>query len=387
LNGNKPFYKRINKIDHVEYYSIKVIALKALILAGGFATRLRPLSCSRPKTLFPIVNKPLLQWIFERLSNNGINEAVLAVNALTQFYIRQYRTQKSGLKVKFSIDPPKMPLGTAGPIKKAEKLIGHDDPFIVLNGDIFADLSYKKLFDTHKKSGALATIALCSVEDPCSFGVAEMINGNLIRRFIEKPAKGKAPSNLINAGAYILSPKVFDYIPEGRAVSIEREIFPKLAEEGKLCGYCVDGLWMDIGKPEEYLKANKIILDSVVKSLKQKKSKNFELKNPVALDNGVSVKNKSTIGPYAILGKNVKVGKNVQISNSIIFPDTEIDDFVSINGAIIGEGVRIGKHVRLRKGCIVGDRAKIKDNVILDYGLAICPAKEVFENILKPNAD
>ncbi len=125
--------------------------LKALILAGGFATRLRPLSCTRPKALFPIVNKPLLQWTFERLANNDVDEAILAVNALTQFYIRQHQPPKCGLKVKFSIDPPKMPLGTAGPIKKAEKLIGHDEPFIVLNGDIFADINYKELLDTHQK--------------------------------------------------------------------------------------------------------------------------------------------------------------------------------------------------------------------------------------------
>ena len=126
-------------------------SLKALILAGGFATRLRPLSCSRPKTLFPIVNKPLLQWIFERLANNGVDEAILAVNALTKFYIRQHKPPKCGLKVRFSIDPPKMPLGTGGPLKKAEKLIGHDEPFIMLNGDIYADINYRELLETHKK--------------------------------------------------------------------------------------------------------------------------------------------------------------------------------------------------------------------------------------------
>jgi mannose-1-phosphate guanylyltransferase len=361
--------------------------LKALILAGGFATRLRPLSCARPKTLFPIVNKPLLQWIFERLANDGVDEAILAVNSLTQFYIRQFRPPKCGLKVRFSIDPPKTPLGTAGPIKKAEKLIGHDEPFIVLNGDIFADLSYKQLLDTHQKSGALATIALCTVEDPCSFGVAELVEGNRIKRFIEKPAKHEAPSNLINAGAYVLSPEVFNYIPAGRHVSIEREVFPKLAEEGKLCGYCIEGLWMDIGKPQEYLDTNKIILDSLANSIKQENPENFELKKPVAFDKGVSVDDKSVIGPYAILGKNVKVGKNVQIANSVIFPDTEIGDFASINGAIVGEGARIGKHVKLGKGCIVGDQAKIKDGIHVHDGFSICPAKEVSENILKPKID
>jgi len=361
-----------------------VTPLKALILAGGFATRLRPLSCGRPKTLFPIVNKPLLQWIFERLANNGVEEAILAVNALTQFYIKQQRPPKHGLKVKFSIDPPKMPLGTAGPVKKAEKLIGHNEPFIVLNGDIFADISYRELLDIHMKTDALATIALVKVDDPCRYGVAEIANGNCIKRFIEKPSKDKAPSNLINAGVYVLSPKIFDYIPPGRAVSIEREVFPKLAEEGKLCGHLVNSLWMDIGKPGEYLEANKIILDSLVETLKQESVKNFEIKNPVAFDKGVFIAEKSVIGPYAILGKNVNVGKNVQISNSVVFPDVKIGDFASVNGAIIGEGAQIGKHVKISSGCIIGDQAKIKDNLHLSGEFAVCPAKEVSENILKP---
>jgi mannose-1-phosphate guanylyltransferase len=385
--GINQLHNCLYKNEPIGYCILKVTSLKAVILAGGFATRLRPLSCARPKTLFPIVNKPLLQWIFERLANNGVNEAILAVNALTQFYIRQYRPPKCGLKVRFSIDPPKMPLGTAGPIKKAEKLIGHDEPFMVLNGDIFADLSYRQLINTHRKSGALATIALCTVEDPCNFGVAELVNGNRIRRFIEKPANHEAPSNLINAGVYVLSPEVFDYIPDGRAVSIEREIFPKLAKEGKLRGYCTEGLWMDIGKPQEYVDTNKIILDSLAKSFNQESPKNFELKKPVAFDKGVSVDDNSVIGPFAILGKNAKVGKNVQIANSVIFAEAEIGDFATINGAIVGEGARIGKHVKLGKGCIVGDQAKIKDGIHLRNGIAVCPAKEVSENILKPKID
>jgi mannose-1-phosphate guanylyltransferase len=360
-----------------------VTRLKAVILAGGFATRLRPLSCARPKTLFPIVNKPLLEWIFEGLANNDVDEAILAVNALTQFHIKQERPRKHGLKLSYSIDPPKKPLGTAGPVKKAEKLIGHDEPFIVLNGDIFANLSYRELVRTHKKSDALATIALCKVEDPCRYGVAELRSGNCITRFVEKPTKDKAPSNLINAGIYVLSPKLFDYIPSGKTVSMEREVFPKLAEEGKLCGHFVNGLWMDIGKPEDYLEANKIILDSLFKTLKQIKAKDFELRKPVAFDNGVFIAEKSVIGPYAILGKNVIVGNNSQISNSVIFPDVEIGEFASVDGAIIGEGAKIGKNVKISCGCIIADHAKIRDN--LELSGKICPGKEVAENVLKPN--
>jgi mannose-1-phosphate guanylyltransferase len=364
-----------------------VTSLKALILAGGFATRLRPLSCTRPKCLFPIVNKPLLQWTFERLANNDIDEAILAVNALTQFYIRHYRIPKCGLKVKFSIDPPKTPLGTAGPIKKAEKLIGNDESFIVLNGDIFADINYQALLNTHKKTDALATIALCTVEDPSGFGVAELKNGDRVVKFIEKPPKNQAPSNFINAGAYVLSPEVLKYIPGGKHVSIEREIFPKIAQEGRLYGHKVNGLWIDIGKPQEYLEANKTVLDSIAKSLKKQNSEIFEIKNPIALDKGVSIGEKSVIGPYAILGKNVKVGKNVQISDSVVFSDAEIGESSILQGAIVGEGARIGKHVKAGKGCVVGDQTKIREGVYLHDGYVVCPAKEVTENILKPKTD
>jgi mannose-1-phosphate guanylyltransferase len=350
--------------------------LKALILAGGFATRLRPLSCSRPKTLFPIVNKPLLQWIFERLANGGVDEAILAVNALTQFYIKQHRPSKCGLKVRFSVDPPKMPLGTGGPLKKAEKLIGHDAPFIMLNGDIYADINYRELVEVHTKSGALATIGLCKVEDPCSFGVADL-EGNAIKRFVEKPPKGKAPSNLINAGAYVLSPEIFGYIPEGRAVSIEREVFPKLAEEGKLCGHCINGLWIDIGKPQEYLEANKIVLNSLAKT-KQEQTAPY-VNGPVAIGEGVVVGERTVIGPYTVLGKNVRIGDNVQITNSVIFAEAHIADGAFLNGVIVGEGAKIGKGVKLPKGCVIGDLAKVKDSIHMHDGQVVCPAKEVTE--------
>ncbi|MGB9915142.1 MAG: sugar phosphate nucleotidyltransferase [Candidatus Bathyarchaeales archaeon] len=358
--------------------------MKAVILAGGFATRLRPLSCIRPKTLFPIVNKPLLQWIFERLARTDIREVILAVNLQTQFYIKKQRIPKNGLRIKYSIDPPKMPLGTAGPIKKAERLLGGTEPFLVLNGDIFADVDYSEIVKKHGETNALATIALYEVKDPSRYGVAEITKDGLVKRFIEKPAKGTAPTNLINAGIYVLSPKVLSYIPKGRSVSMEREIFPKLVEESKLYGHVIKGLWQDIGKPEEYLQANKIILDMLVKKQVRTVGK-FEVRQPVALDKNVAINENSIIGPYAIMGKNVKVGRNVQISNSIIFPDTEIDDYAIVNGAVIGEAARIGKKVKISQGCIIADQVKIKDGVSLSEGTAVCPAKEVSENHLRAN--
>ena len=353
-----------------------------MILAGGFATRLRPLSCTRPKTLFPVVNKPLLQWIFERLAENNINDVILAVNGLTEFYIKKQRIPKNGLRIKYSIDPPKTPLGTAGPVKKAEKLLDNSEPFMVLNGDIFEDVNYSEIIEKHQENHATATIALCEVEDPTRYGVAEIAADNRITRFVEKPAKDEAPTNFINAGIYVLNPEILSYIPKGKKFSMEREIFPELAKQGKLYGYTIHGLWIDIGKPEEYLQTNRIILDKITKTQKPTSTK-YETKTPVALDKGVSIGEKSVIGPYAILGKNVAIGKNVHIKNTVVFPDAKIDDYAYINGAIIGENAEIGKKVEITQGCIIADQAKIRDAISLTNGIAVCPAKEVKENTLK----
>jgi mannose-1-phosphate guanylyltransferase len=356
--------------------------LEALILAGGFGTRLRPLSCTRPKVLLPIVNKPLLQWTFERLAKNNIKEVRLAVNYQTEVAIKQQRIPRHGLHVTYSRDPLRKPLGTGGPIKKAEKFIGHNAPFLVLNGDIFADVNYAEILKEHEKNDAVATIALHRVEDPSRYGVAELADDNRIKRFIEKPPVGTAPTNWINTGAYVLSPKIFSYIPEGRAVSIEHEVFPKLAEEDGLYGYVFDGLWMDIGKPEDYLAANKTLITSTGNQQKCKIGNETEIKRPVAFDKKVSIGQKSVIGPHVALGRNVIVGNNVCIQNSVILRETVISDFVSIDGAIIGEGVFIGKRAKIGKGCIIGDHVKIKDDTHLAERVSICPAKEISESVL-----
>jgi mannose-1-phosphate guanylyltransferase len=358
--------------------------LKALILAGGFATRLRPLSCTRPKILFPIVNKPLLEWTFERLAKNNIKEAIIAVNYQTEVRIKQQRIPKHGLRVTYSRDPLRKPLGSGGPIKKAEKRIGHDSPFLVLNGDIFADVNYIEILKLHEKRKPVATIALHQVEEPNRYGVAKLVKDNRITEFVEKPPKGTAPTNLINAGVYVLDPEIFNYIPRDRAVSIEREVFTRLAEEDKLCGYVYDGLWMDIGKPEDYLGINKVLLDSIAGQPKTATGKDVEIREPVFFDKKVSLGKKSIIGPHVVLGREVVVGKNTRIQNSVIFRGTEISDFASINGAIIGEGVFVGKNAKIDKGCILGDHVKMMDNTALSEEVWVCPGKELSESVLTP---
>ena len=358
--------------------------MKALILAGGFGTRLRPISCTRPKTLFPIVNKPLLERILKRLEKTGIKEAILAVNGLTEFYIKKYTIEKYGLDIKYSIDPPKKPLGTGGPIKKAEKLIGKSGPFLVLNGDIFTDLEYKEIIEFHKKKQAIATIALYEVDDPSRYGVAEILDNNRIKQFIEKPKKDEAPTKLINAGIYVLDPKIFNYIPKDKPISMEREIFPKLIKEKNLFGLTMQGLWMDIGKPAGYLQANNKLLKTYHKKNKIR-IQNSEIKTPVAIDSDVKIGLGTVIGPYVAIGKNTIIGNNVKINHSVILPDVTIKEEATIKGAVIGEGAVIGKNVKVNKDCVIGDYVEIEDNILICEGRAVCPGTKITGNILNSN--
>jgi len=358
--------------------------LKAVILAGGVGTRLRPLSCTRPKLLFPIANKPLLDWTLERLAKNGVKEVILAVNYMAEAFIQRYGTTKYGMKILYSREG--RPLRTGGPIKKAEELIGHEEPFLVLNGDILTSMNYADLVKKHKENDAIATITLYKVEDPSRYGIAEMTGKNRVLRFVEKPTRKEAPSSLANAGIYILDPEIFDYIPSERPVSIEHETFPKLAEKGKLFGYSFEGLWTDIGELSDYLKANRLWLDIEIKKSRietsVKMEDNAEIANPTILGKNVTVGEKSKIGPYVTLGDNVTIGKGVRIENSIVFPETVISDFTSVKGAIIGENAIIEKWVKIEDGCIIGDHTIVKDNVTLTRGVTVCPSKEVAESVL-----
>jgi len=356
--------------------------LKALILAGGFATRLRPLSCTRPKILFPIVNKPLLEWTLEGLARSEVNEVTLATSYNIQASLKQARILKHGIKITDSSDKLKKPLGTGGPIKKAEKLIGHSSPFLVINGDVFADVNYAEVLKLHREKKAVATIVLHRVEDPSRFGVAKLASGNRIERFIEKPAREDAPSHLINAGVYVLSPGIFEHIPKDQKLSLEREVFPVLAEKGELYGCVFNGTWTDIGKPEDYLEINRTMLKAHANPQVYNTAKDAEIKMPVAVDKRVSVGKESIVGPYTVLGQGVVVGDKVRVRDSVVLPDTVVMDSASISGAIIGEGVTVGERAKISKGCIIGDQAKINDDVTLAEGVSVCTAKEVLENVL-----
>jgi mannose-1-phosphate guanylyltransferase len=325
----------------------------------------------------------LLDWTLKNLAESNVREVILAVNYMADAFVHRYGNTAYKMRLHYSRET--VPLGTGGPIKKAEDIIGHEEPFLVLNGDIFTTINYAEAIRMHRKNDAVGSIMLYQVEDPTRYGTVELAKNNRVVRFVEKPSRGKAPSNLVNAGIYVLEPEIFDYIPDEKRVSIEREVFPKLAAKKKLYAYDFDGLWIDIGKHEDFLHANRLLLNADRRLLKRKPLEtNAEIENPVVIGKNVKVEEKSKIGPYAAIGDDVSLGKGVRIENSIIFPNAIISDFTSIKGAIIGEGAILGRWVKVEDNCIVGDYAMISDNITLTQGVTVCPSKEVTESVLSP---
>ena len=357
--------------------------MKAIILAGGIGARLRPLSCTRPKLLFPVLNKPLLDMTLELLAETGVNGVTLAVKYMAEEFMHRYGESNHGIKISYSIE--KKPMLTGGAIKYAEELIGHQEPFLVLNGDIITTIDYSALIKKHKESNAVATIALYRVDDPSRYGTVKLTENSQITQFVEKAPLGQAPSNLINAGVYVLDPKIFNYIPAGRPVSIEHEVFPKLAEEGKLFGYEFKEDWIDIGKLTDYLRANRLLLDAETKKrflgndviIKE----TVEFNDPVRVGSGVTVGQNSKVGPYAVIGRDTVLGKNVSIENSVVFAAATIEDNASVRGAVIGEGATIGAGAKISEECVIGDYATIHDNITISRGVTVCHFKEVTENV------
>jgi mannose-1-phosphate guanylyltransferase len=224
----------------------------ALILSGGEGTRLRPITYEIPKSLVPVHGKPLIEHLFDLLKKYGVNDVILSVGHMKE-KITNEKDNWSRLGLNISFVEEQKPLGTGGPLRLAKDKL--TKTFIVSNGDELKNINIMDMYESHKKNRALTTIALTTVSDPSQYGVARL-EGNRIVEFVEKPKKGKAPSNLINAGFYILEPEVVEMIPKGKC-SLEKQIFPKLAKMGRLFGFPFSGQWFDTGNLERYERALK----------------------------------------------------------------------------------------------------------------------------------
>ncbi len=318
--------------------------MEAIILAGGFGTRLRPLTYTRAKSLLPILNKPMISHIIEILPKE-VDKLILAVNYRKK-QIEEY-LEKKDYDLEIIVNDEPKPLGTGGATKFAEKhLTGR---FLILNSDIICSLNLSDMIKFHEKKNAVSTISLYPVENVSEFGVADVESDGKIVGFVEKPKPKDAPSNFINAGAYCLEPMVLDYIEKGKLVSMEKEIFPQIIKDtDRFYGFRFKGYWMDIGRIKSYLDVHKFLLDK--KNMDNFIGENTEIKGDLK---------KSTIG------NNVAIGKNCKLEKTIVLDNAKIEENSKFYNCVIGEKALVKGFCNM-KNSVVGDNEKIDENTTLD---------------------
>jgi len=342
--------------------------LKGLILAGGFATRLRPLSCSKPKVLFPLVGVPLIRRMAEWFAEGGVTELILAVNHLSDKLRIEVAREKLGAKIVLSVEETS--LGTGGPISFAKPMLSMDEPLIVANGDVISDIDLRGLMAAHTRTGAEATVALFSVEDPRPFGLATLDANDRVIGFDEKTEAKHGPG-WINAGVYALNPRVVAMIPNGRAVSLEREIFPILARQMKMNGWKHTGFWYDIGKIPDYIVANRELLkrpEYQRTDKREKKVQTLEITEPSFVGRDCILESGIKLGPNAILSERVSMKKGSVVRESIVFEQTTLSENCLVEDSIIGEGVTVGRDAKIGKGSIIAGQVVLPEGVVIKPG-------------------
>ena len=360
--------------------------MKAVILVGGEGTRLRPLTYNTTKAMVPVLNKPFLEHLLSYIKGHGVTDIILALSYLPH-HIQGHFGDGAKMSLSLSYFIEKEPLGTAGAVKNAENML--DESFFVLNGDILTDIDLTAMMHQHRQAKAKISIALTPVEDPTIYGVVETDAQGMVVRFLEKPKREEATTNMINAGIYIIEPEVLDYIHPNKPTMFERYVFPLLLEKGEpILGYPSDSYWIDIGTPEKYLRLNHDLLLGKAPSL-------FRATGGVQTSDGSQVSPSADIKAPVIIGEECVIGPGVVIKGpAVLGPKCEIDQGATIDGAVLWDDVMVGKKVTLRNciaashseihqesevldNCVLGDKVVVGKNNKLPKGTRIGPDKRI----------
>jgi mannose-1-phosphate guanylyltransferase/phosphomannomutase len=363
--------------------------MKAVVMAGGEGTRLRPLTSNQPKPMVPIVGKPCMEHIVELLKEHGFEDIVVTLAFMPQA-IRGYfgAGEAHGVGIRYSVE--ESPAGTAGSVKLAEEAL--DEPFVVISGDALCDIDLTALVRFHEERGAAVTIALKSVENPLEFGIVVIDGEGRIERFLEKPSWAQVFTDTINTGIYVIQPEVLRHIPTDRPFDFSKELFPFLLAKGDpLFGYVADGYWQDIGNLDQYRQANFDALDERVRL----NIPGIRLRGNVWLGEGVELGDldsveapafignycriapQATVGRHSVLGSNVALREHARTVRSVIDTGTSIGRSALVEGAIVGRMCDIRDHARLHEAVAVGDQSTIGEQSVVLPGIRIYPFKQV----------
>ncbi len=325
--------------------------MRAVVLVGGFGTRLRPLTLTTPKQMLPVVDRPMIEHVLAHLRSHGVGDAVLSLGYRPEAFTEAYPDgTAAGVRLRYAVDPE--PLDTAGAVRFAARHAGIDERFVVCNGDVLTDLDLGALVDLHERRRAEGTIALHRVEDPSAFGVVATDGHDRVVAFVEKPPPHQAPSDLINAGTYVLEPSVLERIPDGRAASIEREVFPTMAADGSLFAMVGDTYWIDAGTPAQYLAAQLDLLDG----RRGPASKGVD--PDASIDEGATV-------TRAVVGAGAVVAAGARVVDSVVLPGARVGAGAVVTGSIVGRGAEVGAGAEVTDLTVVGHGAVVAAGEVL----------------------
>ncbi|RSH81134.1 mannose-1-phosphate guanyltransferase [Apiotrichum porosum] len=365
---------------------IRLTPVHALILVGGFGTRLRPLTLSWPKPLVEFCNKAMILHQIEALVKAGVKDIVLAVNYRPEVMVSVLKKteEEYGITINFSVETE--PLGTAGPLALARDILGKDDsPFFVLNSDVTCTYPFEEFRDFHLKHGGEGSIMVTKVAEPSAYGVVVTKPGStVIDRFVEKPVE--FVGNRINAGIYMFNPSVLDRI-ELRPTSIENEIFPAIAADQQLHSFDLAGFWMDVGQPKDFLSGTCLYLSHLTSQhsplLTDPAQNKWVYGGNVMVDPTAEIDPSAVIGPNVVIGPGVKIGKGVRLQRCVIMSNSTIRDHAWIASSIVGWNSTVGRWCRVENITVLGDDVTIKDELYVN-GASVLPHKSISTNITEP---
>ncbi len=358
-------------------------------MAGGEGTRLRPLTSNQPKPMLPMANRPMMEHVVALLRQHGMTDIVVTV-AFMANAIRTYFGDGSELGVRMVYATEETPLGTAGSVLNAREEL--DERFLVISGDVLTDIDLSAVVDFHQRKGALATLALCSVENPLEFGIVIADEHGAVERFLEKPTWGQVFSDTINTGIYVLEPEILDFIPPDRPSDFSGEIFPEvLARHRPIYGYVADGYWEDVGTTEAYLRAHQDILDGKV----QVDIRGFEIRPGVWLGKGSTIDPAATVegpaviadncsigagvvlGEYSTLGSNVRVADGAEVRRSVVHDNAYFGPGARVAGAVIGRSCDLRRGASCEPGSVLGEGCLVGAGAQVRAGVKVYPFKTV----------
>jgi mannose-1-phosphate guanylyltransferase/phosphomannomutase len=363
--------------------------MKAIIMAGGEGSRLRPLTCGRPKPMVPVLNRPCIDHIIDLLHHYQIDQVGVTLQYLPDA-IREHCGDGRSYGVDLHYFLEEQPLGTAGSVKNAAAFL--DETFVVISGDALTDCNLQEAMDFHRAHGALATLVLTSVPCPLEYGVVMTDGDGKISRFLEKPGWGEVFSDTVNTGIYILEPAILEQIETGRPVDFSRDLYPRLLSAGEpLYAYVTDSYWCDIGNVEQYLQAHYDLLGGktgiagtgiqVLPGIWVDSSvvvpQNVQFTAPVTIGAGCCLEASCRIGPLVVLGRGVHIGLSASIKRSVVWDQAWVGNNAQLRGAVVCEGARVKAGASLFEGAVVGDRSVIGERSVVKSGVKIWPEKWV----------